>query len=106
MVVDLDAWAERRFAAEGLRWGGLWILSGYRSEQRQAYINPLAPDSLHTRCPALAVDLRLGGVPASTTPLEVWAFLATKWKALGGRWGGDFPTPDPNHFDLLDTQYL
>lgn len=22
------------------------------------------------------------------------------WKALGGRWGGDFSTPDPNHFDF------
>lgn len=106
MVVDLDAWAERQFAAEGLRWGGLWIISGYRSPQSQAELNPLAPDSLHTTCPAMAVDLRVAGSPASTTPFEFWAWLGTKWKMMGGRWGGDFSRRDPNHFDLLGFENL
>lgn len=40
-------------------------------------------------------------MPASLTPLEVWAALGGAWKRLtGGRWGGDFSKSDPNHFDL------
>jgi len=53
----------------------------------------------------MAADLRVGDTPASTTPTEVWAFLGTLWKALGGRWGGDFrPEPDYNHFEALTVR--
>ena len=69
--------------------------------------SPVARRSLHmaTRVgqPAsLAVDLRVGNQPASTTPLEIWSWLGTIWKrvAPGGRWGGDFAARDVNHFDL------
>ena len=100
MLVDLDRWAAREFSAAGLRWPGLFIISGWRSRILQAEINPLAPASLHTRCPSLAADLRVGDVPASVTGVETWAFLASHWSTLGGRWGGRFTPPDNNHFDL------
>jgi len=51
-LVSLDRWAEERMADPGLSWPGLFIISGYRSTARQAELNPDAPDSLHTRCPA------------------------------------------------------
>jgi len=102
MVIRLEALASDLFSAEGLRWPGLYIISGYRSPEKQAHLNPLAPQSKHTRCPALAVDLRVGDLPASTTPLELWLFVGQLWKTLGGRWGGDFrPEPDNNHFEEI-----
>lgn len=104
MLVALEAAAQRAFSAEGLHWPGLFVISGYRREAIRAAFNPLAPaaeKSLHRRCPALAVDLRVGDLAATTTPFEVWSFLGFHWKALGGRWGGDFqPAPDPNHFEI------
>jgi len=101
MLVRLDERAIAIFSAEGLRWPGVFIISGYRSPFRQSQVNPSAPDSLHTRCPSLAVDLRVGDFPASTTP-TFFDFLGTIWKAMGGRWGGDFrPRPDINHFEVL-----
>ena len=100
MLVALDAEARRIFSAEGVRWPGLFVISGFRSKQLQAEINPLVPKSLHTRCPSLAADLRVGDVPASLTDPTVWAFYGALWNGLGGRWGGNFlPTPDYNHFE-------
>ena len=108
MVVSLEAWADKEFARTGLRWPGISIISGHRSEIRQAEINPDAPASLHTRCPALAVDLRVGTVP-NLPGGAVWEWLGARWKIMGGRWGGDFsPGKDiaginraeQNHFDL------
>jgi len=94
----------------GLRWPGLYVISGYRAEPETPSLDPSAPvatRSLHMarrngQPASLAVDLRVGDQPASTTPIEIWAWLGTIWKrvAPGGRWGGDFATPDPNHFDL------
>lgn len=51
---------------------------------------------------SLAVDVRVGNQPASTTPVEFFAWLGTIWKRVtpGGRWGGDFTEPDVNHYDL------
>jgi len=100
MLVRLNEWAADQFSAEGLRWPGIFIISGFRSGRFQAVINPLAPKSLHTRCPALAVDLRVGDIPASLTTVEVWSFLASRWGQMGGRWGGRFTPPDNNHFDV------
>jgi len=99
MVVGLEAWAQARLADEGLPWPGLFIISGYRSQQRQAVVNPSSPNSLHTHCPALAVDLRIGSV-AGAGAEQIWQWLGARWKLLGGRWGGDFSSPDLNHFDL------
>ena len=87
-------------AAAGFRWPGLSIISGYRSRFLQLEINPLAPQSLHTRCPSLAADLRVGDQPASITPVALWELLGRIWSSLGGRWGGRFSPPDLNHFDL------
>ena len=100
MLLRLDDRARSLLAAEGIRFPGLFVISGFRSSSLQDQLNPSAPRSFHTRCPALAADLRVGDVPASVTPFEVWAFLGGIWKLMGGRWGGDFNPPDPNHFDL------
>ena len=106
MLVLMDRVAGQRFTAAGVRWPGLWIISGYRSPKDQARVNPALPNSLHVRCPSLAVDLRVGQVAASITPEETWRALGNIWRAMGGRWGGDFkdrlgqPTHDDNHFDL------
>jgi len=100
MLIALDQWAGRQFSAAGFRWPGLFIISGFRSAALQSEINPLAPASRHTRCPSLAADLRVGDEPASITTPEFWAVLGTRWRQMGGRWGGDFPTPDYNHFDI------
>jgi len=101
MLIALQDMASDVFSSQGLRFPGLWIISGFRSPALQAQINPAAPDSLHTRCPSMAVDLRVGNLPASTTP-EFWPVLGTLWRSLGGRWGGDFrPNPDVNHFEML-----
>lgn len=102
MVVALEARARDVFSSQGVRWPGLWIISGFRSRTRQTAVNPLAPDSRHTLCPALAVDLRVGNLPASTTPAEIWVVLGNLWKQLGGRWGGEFG--DPNHFEAITVQ--
>jgi len=99
MLVQLNRVAEAEFSAAGVRWPGTFIISGYRSPSLQDRINPNAPGSLHTRCPALAVDLRIGDVPASISTREEWQFLGGIWKSLGGRWGGEFSEPDLNHFD-------
>ena len=109
MLVLMDRVAGQRFAAAGFRWPGLWIISGYRSPQDQARVNPALPTSFHVRCPSLAADLRVGQVAATITPEEVWRFLGDQWKLMGGRWGGDFkdrlgqPAPDDNHFDLAHS---
>ena len=99
MVVELERVAQDGFAAAGIHWPGLWIISGHRSKADQARINPSVSQSFHTYCPALAVDLRVGNIAASITENEVWELLGDIWKDMGGRWGGDFRTPDMNHFD-------
>ena len=105
MLVALEDRATRIFSAEGLRWPGLYIISGHRSKRRQLAVNPSAPNSRHTLCPSMAADLRVGDLPASTTP-DFWRFLGTLWKAMGGRWGGDFkPQPDPNHFEGITIPF-
>ena len=103
MLVRLESRAQQEFSAEGLRWPGLFVISGHRSVAIRSAFNPAEPaaeESYHKRCPALAADLRVGDLPASATPFATWAFLGGIWKWLGGRWGGDFTPPDPNHFDF------
>lgn len=104
-LIRLDRWAAGRIPTIRVRglqleWPGLTIISGHRSQVLQARLNPDAPNSLHTRCPALAVDLRVGAARASSIPLEIWSLLGQQWVRMGFRWGGDFSTPDPNHFDV------
>ena len=103
MLLALDAWACRQFSSEGLRWPGLNVISGYRAEALVPAFAPTAQPaqaSRHRRLPSLAVDLRVGNAPASTTDLTVWGALGSRWEILGGRWGGRFSPPDPNHFDI------
>lgn len=109
-VGDLELWARCNLAPCGVRWPGLYVISGYRSRPVESSLSPdssPATRSLHMarrdgRPASLAVDLRVGNQPASVTPREIWGALATGWKlvAPGGRWGGEFTDPDVNHFDL------
>jgi hypothetical protein len=109
-TLRLDEWAASCLSPCGVRWPGLYIISGYRARPVAPALSPgheAAQGSLHMakrhgQPASMAVDLRLGNQPASLTPLEVWAAIGALWKALvpGGRWGGDFSPPDPNHFDL------
>lgn len=108
MVQALDRWALEQIARTGLRWPGIRLVSGHRTKERQAEVNPDAKASLHTRCPSLAVDLRVGAI-AGVESNAVWELLGGRWKLMGGRWGGDFsPGKDvtgvnrreQNHFDL------
>jgi len=100
MIIGLDQWAESKFLQEEIPWPGLTIISGFRTRSHQLALNPSAPNSLHTRCPAQAVDLRVGTVPVPTDKDAIWPWLGARWIQLGGRWGGMFSTPDVNHFDL------
>jgi hypothetical protein len=100
MLQKLDGWANEEFAGKGIRWPGLFIISGHRSREMQTFENPDAPNSLHLRCPSLAADLRVGGTPASLTADPIWNWLGTRWRLMGGRWGGQFTVRDENHFDL------
>ena len=108
MLVSLEAWAHQEFTRKGFRWVGIRILSGQRTEARQADLNPDAPNSLHVRCPSLAADLQVGTIPE--LPINAaWEWLGARWKMMGGRWGGDFSPGkgidginrrEQNHFDL------
>jgi len=107
MLQNLDRWADREIARTGLRWPGIFIVSGHRDRESQAEINPDAPSSLHTRCPSLAVDLRVGEIAGWPGVNAIWELLGGRWKLMGGRWGGDFTAGQPgvnreeqNHFDL------
>jgi len=103
MLLSLDQWACGVFSSKGLGWPGLRIISGYRTRAVVAAFNPTqaaAQKSRHRRIPSLAADLRVGDTPATATPIEVWTFLGLQWERQGGRWGGRFNPPDPNHFDI------
>jgi len=97
-LVELEDLAARVYATERFRWPGLYIISGYRTRFEQARVNTFQEVSHHRCCPALAVDLRVGDFPASSTPVSIWEELGSFWQALGGKWGGDFEIPDLNHF--------
>ena len=99
-LVLLDQWAAFELSAEGIRWDGLYVISGYRSPSLQAVINPHAPRSFHTVCPSMAADLRVANQPASLTEIQTWFWLGQRWEFMGHRWGGRFRPPDLNHFDL------
>ena len=96
--MELEDVAARAFAAERFRWPGLYVISGHRTRAEQARVNPFNEVSHHRCCPALAFDLRVGDLPASSTPDSIWQELGFLWESLGGRWGGDFQVPDVNHF--------
>ncbi len=99
-LVRLERVAQERFTSSGTRWPGLWIISGQRTRAHQADLNPLVKDSLHTRCPALAVDLRVGSI-AGVSSDALLQFAGGIWIALGFRWGGLFSDfPNPAHFDV------
>ena len=99
-LVSLDQWATQELAAQGIRWPGLFVISGHRSPALQLIVNPAAPRSLHTVCPSLAADLRVANQPASLTEIQTWFWLGQRWEFMGHRWGGRFKPPDLNHFDM------
>ena len=85
----------QRATSTGVCWPGLFVISGHRTAAEQTRVNPTQPNSLHRRCPSLAVDLRVGDIAASLTPLPIWQEVAFVFESLGVLWGG--PT-DQNHF--------
>jgi len=99
-LVVLHQFATKQFSARGIRFRGLTIISGRRSKKAQIIVNPNAPNSLHTFCPSLAADLRVGSDKASETSPAIWFQLGQWWEMMGHRWGGRFKPPDLNHFDL------
>lgn len=108
-LVDLERLAQKRFATSGIRWPGLWIISGNRTAEAQAVLNPDVSDSLHVRCPALAVDLRVGSIPEAGRD-ALLDFAGATWLDLGRetgldyRWGGTFSDfPNRAHFDIGRT---
>jgi len=112
LLLEMDWFAREEASRTGFRWPGLWIISGFRTQEVQAALDSPAENSLHTRCPSMAVDLRVGGDPASSTPPSLWNLLGVWWELHGGRWGGRFGTrpgqevprineKEMNHFDLF-----
>jgi len=104
-LMEAEAVAERAFAAEGVRWPGIFILSGHRTKTEQAEVNPASPESHHRCCPSLAVDLRVGDLPASITPPQFFRFIAGALATYNIRWGGDSPDEfvallEQNHYYL------
>jgi len=101
MVTELENWARGEFARKDFPgfWPGLSIVSAQRDWG--------APGSLHKRCPAEAVDLRIGDMGKLPGEVPIWTWLGARWKQMGGRWGGDFRTDaidrinreEMNHFD-------
>lgn len=111
MLVQMVGDLSLRFAAPRLRRLSIaptvLIISGYRSEARQAGLNPSVTRSCHVQCPSMAVDLRLGTTPGLIGD-EVYSIYGVYWQTLGGRWGGNFSHDGPEminpaekfHFDL------
>jgi len=97
-LVRMKAHFDRAFRPTGFPFPDIWIISGSRSPEHNREVGG-APDSRHLRCPAEAVDLRIGNIQGLDS-LQVWQMLGGWWELNGGRWGGRFSTPDPNHFDL------
>jgi len=99
-LVQLQRRAQERFASTPFDWPGLWIIGGHRTFARQASLNPAVEDSLHTRCPSLAADLRVGTIAG--LPRTFLLDLAGEiWMTMGFRWGGTFSDfPNPAHFDI------
>jgi len=99
-LIRLDRLARERFASSGLHWPGLWIVSGNRSKEAQADLNPAVQDSLHVECPALAADVRVGSTAGQSSE-SLLGFAGGLWQAMGFRWGGTFRDfPNPAHFDV------
>jgi peptidoglycan LD-endopeptidase CwlK len=56
--------------------------------------------SWHNYGLAADVALLVNGRPTWPNDLALWSRIGALGKALGLRWGGDFPTPDRPHFEL------
>lgn len=107
MLVALEAWASKtvndaawRAKVSLFQWPGIYIISAQRSPRHNKDVGG-APDSLHLRCPSLAVDIRVGGVATGDAANPILDWLGARWMTMGGRWGGLFSSgPDRPHFDL------
>ena len=94
---------EARGAASGLPSFTGYVTSIYRSDEEQRRLRERwdrgeregltvrpALDSSHSRWEAFDISPNFSHV----------AEYGQLWKSMGFRWGGDFLTPDPGHFDL------
>jgi len=98
LLVQMQDHFTKAFRPTGFPFPDIWVVSGYRDAVKNREVGG-APDSRHLRCPSEAADLRIGNVEGLEN-LEVWQMLGGWWELNGGRWGGRFSIPDPNHFDL------
>lgn len=57
-----------------------------------------SPNSFHYQ--RLAVDLNLFKDKQWLRDTESHRVLGEFWKSIGGTWGGDFKSPDGNHYSL------
>lgn len=75
---------------------------GYQVTGGDLYRDPRCPYghpySNHKK--RLAVDLNLFKDGDFLTSTEDHKPLGDYWKSIGGSWGGDFDTPDGNHYSL------
>lgn len=102
--LDPSGQAAARWFVAFLRSQGFAVVvtSGYRTAAEQAALKPAAglykaTKSRHTE--GRAFDIGISGYAWNQVPMEYWRWFGAVWKALGGRWGGDFSKPDPIHFD-------
>jgi len=104
-LVETETVAQGIFASQGLRWPGIFIISGHRTQAQQEEANPSNPSSHHRCCPSLAVDIRIGDLPASVTPRPFFKFIADALAIHGIKWGGDLEDEflallEQNHYFL------
>lgn len=71
----------------------LWIISGRRDSAVNLFVGGVS-DSCHLRGEAIDV-----GTDRTLSRAE-WGNVGRIGRALGLRWGGDFRTPDLNHFQI------
>jgi len=98
MVLSLDAWASTEFKKVGVPYPGIVLFSAFRTASHNRSVGGV-PNSRHLTCPSTAVDLQFGSVAGVSSP-QILGWLGARWISLGGRWGGTFAEPSPNHFDL------
>ena len=86
MLASLIVWIYR----EGyeVTFGDVWAKTGHKD------------GSFHYK--RLAADLNLFKDGVYLTETEDHRFIGEEWKRMGGTWGGDFSSPDGNHYSYTE----
>lgn len=72
----------------------------YGDAYRDERCNYGSPTSAHKK--RLAIDFNLFRDGEYLTDTASHSPLGSYWKTIGGIWGGDFSTPDGNHYEWPD----